>query len=32
MIHFEYIVRHTDWCDAAKKIWDTGLLETPKGI
>jgi hypothetical protein len=22
MIHFEYMVRHTDWCDAAKKIWD----------
>ena len=22
MIHFEYIVRHTDWVDAAKRIWD----------
>ncbi len=23
MIHFEYIVRHTDWFDAAKQIWNT---------
>jgi hypothetical protein len=22
IIHFEYIVRHTDWVDAAKHIWD----------
>ena len=21
MIHFDYIVRHTDWIDAAKRVW-----------
>lgn len=29
MINFEWIVRHTDWCDAAKQIWTTRDLWQP---